>query len=158
MYPIKWPFERVRNRLRGLLEDEQVHPFEALLVAVSVSDKLARRVLMHLMVLDGRSRKKALKIIQHCPGLAALEEKWPELDPKRRALVDIIGQDDRNLLKEAYDMRSVLVHGEGDPGVRKSGEYAGRLVAVIDRIREQFGRHYGFSGWKGLGRPGVPTG
>lgn len=157
MYPIKWRFERVRKRLRALLEDEEVHPFEALLIAVSVSDKLMRRVLMHLMVLDGRSRKKALKIIQHCPGLTALEAKWPELDPEKQ-LADVIGQPDRDLLKEAYDMRSVLVHGEGDPGVRKSREYAALVVDAIDRIKGNFGQRYGFSGWKGLGRPTKPQG
>jgi len=145
MYPLRMPYRKVRSRLKNLVKDG--YASEALVTSVFTAERLLRRTLVQLVVSAGFTSNDAFRIVQKMNGLMAVKKAWSLYDPKRRALVQVIGNHTWQQLQEAAKIRNDMVHGMRTHSQGTCKRRARELIDAIDTMKEQLKAAYEFDGW-----------
>lgn len=148
MYPLRTPYQKIRSRLKNLISDG--YPAEALVTSIFTAERLLRRTLIQMIISAGFTTENAFKIAGRLNGIQAIKDSWPLYDPRGRALVDILGNSNWQVIYDAAKMRNDMVHGSVTHGHAKCKRTALRVIETLDRIKERLFNVYGYHGWGGL--------
>ena len=146
MYPVKLGYGNAQKRIRDLLKNS--YNSEALVTSVFTVEKTLRRTLRQLIVSTGFTSKQADQLMSNIRGLATIKKSWGLYDPQNRNLVDLIGNDNWQVIKDGSKMRNDLVHGIKVYGRTKCRHQAESIIVALDNVKGCFDNIYGYSGWK----------
>lgn len=146
MYPVRLGYERARRRLNRLLEHG--HCAEALVSSMATVEKTLRRTLRQLIVSTGFTSADAEKLVRKMHGLHNIKGQWALYDTRGRGLVEIIGNQQRGILKNCAKMRNNLFHGTQVYELKTCEREAKKVIAALDAIKECLEDTYGYSGWE----------
>lgn len=145
MYPIKLGYAEAKARINALIKNG--HNAEALVTSVFTAEKTIRRMLSQLIISAGFTSKQSDSLVSRLHGMDALKEAWSFYEPSNKTLVEIIGNPDWTILKNAARMRNDLIHGVRVYKLAACVENATKVLTVLDSVVLSFKKKYGYDGW-----------
>lgn len=148
MYSVRLGYGKAINCINKLMEHK--HYSEAFVVTVFTVEKILRRTLHQLIISSGFSTKITKKILKTIRGIDNIKNHWIFYDLDNRRLVDIIGQNNWNKIKDFSRMRNELIHGKRVYNREKCRTSTEELLTILNEVKKKLGTVYGFSGWERL--------